>query len=118
MIAAYDGNRLTGVEDASGNDDGFKNGVTEAVEYEYDRNGNMEIDANKGITYIAYNHLNLPVEVVFSDGRRVKYLYDAAGTKLRKEANITVTDYVSGKHYVNDSLSFFSHGEGRRPARG
>ena len=82
----------------------------------------MEIDANKGITYIAYNHLNLPVEVVFSDGRRVEYLYDAAGMKLRKEAkvgnNITVTDYVSGKHYVNDSLSFFPHSEGRRPARG
>ena len=35
------GNQLTGVEDASGNVDGFVNGVTEETEYGYDANGNM-----------------------------------------------------------------------------
>ena len=77
----------------------------------------MESDENKSITHISYNHLNLPTEVTFSGGKSVKYMYDAAGIKLRKEAkvgnNLTITDYVSGKHYVNDSLSFFPHAEGR-----
>ena len=77
----------------------------------------MELDANKSITHIAYNHLNLPERVTFNNGKSVKYQYDAAGIKLRKETkegnNITITDYVSGKHYVNDTLSFFPHREGR-----
>ena len=56
----YEGNRLISVEDASNNDDGFKNGKSLALEYEYDANSpsrtpvgsNIVDDDNKGITHI------------------------------------------------------------------
>ena len=75
----YEGNRLISVEDASNNIEGFENGVSQTVEYEYDANGNMVNDDNKGITYISYNHLNLPERVTMDNGNYVKYTYDAAG---------------------------------------
>jgi hypothetical protein len=37
----------------------FNDGVDEDVEYEYDRNGNMVKDLNKGISLIEYNCLYL-----------------------------------------------------------
>ena len=40
--------------------------------YTYDANGNMTRDLNKGISNISYNLLNLPGEITFSDGRKVK----------------------------------------------
>ncbi len=94
-----------------------KNPANGAADYSYDANGNMISDYNKDITQIHYNHLNLPEMVVMDDGDYVKYTYDAAGIKLQKEArqgaNVTVTDYISGKHYVNGTLSFLQHAEGR-----
>ena len=32
-------------------------------DYTYDANGNLKSDANKGITNIEYNHLNLPTKI-------------------------------------------------------
>ncbi len=52
------------------------------AEYLYDANGNMTKDANKGITQILYNHLNLPSRITYSDGRVINYVYTANGTKL------------------------------------
>ena len=51
--------------------------------YANDANGNMTRDLNKGISNITYNLLNLPGEITFSDGRKVKYIYTADGTKVR-----------------------------------
>ena len=79
-------------------------------------------DLNKGISHIRgsafrYNHLNLPERVMMDNGDYVKYTYDAAGIKLKKEAktggSVVSTDYVAGKHYVNGTLSFLQHAEGR-----
>ena len=56
--------------------------------YAYDANGNMVKDLNKGITGIAYNHLNLPtgISINGSGGNgAISYIYDATGTKLRKK---------------------------------
>ncbi|MEL7146958.1 MAG: DUF6443 domain-containing protein, partial [Bacteroidota bacterium] len=113
------GNQLTNVEDSADDEGGFKdfNIASDTVEYEYDANGNMILDKNKGIVSIRYNHLNLPELVVIDDGTVVEYIYDAAGIKLRKEvttaSNVTITDYIAGRHYVNGTLSFLQHGEGR-----
>ena len=59
-----DGNQLRKVTDTGS--DGtfagafdFDDGADEDVEYEYDRNGNMVKDLNKGISLIEYNCLNL-----------------------------------------------------------
>ncbi len=94
-----------------------KNPANGAGDYTYDANGNMISDYNKDITQIHYNHLNLPEMVVMDDGDYVKYIYNAAGIKLQKEArqgaNVTVSDYISGKHYVDGTLSFLQHAEGR-----
>ena len=51
----------------------------------YDNNGNMISDANKEITSILYNLLNLPIKVVFSNSQPdVEWTYDAAGMKVKK----------------------------------
>lgn len=95
----YEGNRLLAVAD-SGNDEGFKDGNTSGDDYEYDENGNMTVDKNKGITNIEYNHLNLPIEVTMSGtGNYIQYLYDAAGIKLKQTVYeggnpVKTTDYV------------------------
>ena len=87
LVLSYSGNQLTRITD-SGEDSG-EYGVMEFVdrsnaanEYAYDANGNMTRDLNKGISNITYNLLNLPGEITFSDGRKVKYIYTADGTKL------------------------------------
>ncbi|MGB3468996.1 MAG: RHS repeat-associated core domain-containing protein, partial [Cyclobacteriaceae bacterium] len=123
MIYIFEGNRLLKVDDAGDKTEGFIDGVSLAEEYLYDASGNMIADKNKGITSIAYNHLNLPTQVTMSNGEVVTYIYDAAGIKLQKQhdngSRIEVTDYIAGKHYKDDGtgsgskLSFLQHAEGR-----
>ncbi len=116
---SYDaGNKLQSVTDASGIEQGFKDGNTVGDDYSYDANGNLTVDKNKNITSIKYNHLNLPIEVAFdnSDTKKINYIYDAGGMKLRKvvndNSNITTTDYAGNHIYENDELQFFNTAEG------
>ena len=104
------GNQLTRVDDAvatSAYNNGFefKDGVKQANEYNYDSNGNLTKDLNKGITNISYNCLNLPSVVTFSDGSTITYTYGADGTKLRTVHKIgsttTTTDYCGNVVYEN-----------------
>jgi RHS repeat-associated protein len=113
LAYTYDtGNKLTKVEDISGNTEGFSNGSNTANEYTYDLNGNMKTDANKGITAITYNHLNLPTSVSISGGT-INYVYDAAGIKQRKTVSTGgSTDYAGGFVYKNNTLKQFSQPEG------
>ena len=115
----YDsGNKLLKVSDTGNSTYGFKDGANQPVEYTYDGNGNMLSDANKGITNISYNHLNMPTEVVFNNNpnKRIEFVYDAAGIKQRKITNdngsITTTDYAGNQVYENGSLKQFYHAEG------
>ena len=99
-------------------DYGFRDDpASTANDYTYDANGNMVSDKNKGIVNIDYNFLNLPEYVDLGSGKSVKYIYDASGTKLKKESkdggNTITTDYISGIHYKNGSLDFIQHTEGR-----
>ncbi|PHS04932.1 MAG: hypothetical protein COA88_13040 [Kordia sp.] len=83
---ATNSNVLKGVSDASSQPDGFNDGNTSGNDYTYDFNGNMKTDANKQITSISYNHLNLPVTIYFlNPGDEITYVYDAAGVKLEKK---------------------------------
>ena len=104
------GNQLTRVDDAvatSAYNNGFefKDGVKQANEYNYDSNGNLTKDLNKGITNISYNCLNLPSVVTFSDGSTITYTYAADGTKLKTVhktgSTTTTTDYCGNVVYEN-----------------
>jgi len=105
LTYTYSGNQLTRVDDATGNTAGFNNGASTANEYVYDNNGNLTKDSNKGITNIAYNSLNLPSTVTFSDGSTIVYSYAADGTKLRTVHTISGTttqkDYCANVVYEN-----------------
>jgi RHS repeat-associated protein len=107
LTYTYSGNQLTKVEDATGNTNGFSNGASAANEYVYDNNGNLTKDSNKGITNIAYNSLNLPSKVTFSDGSTIVYSYSADGTKLRTvhviNGTSTQKDYCANVVY-EDSI--------------
>ena len=111
LIFTYLGNRLNTVEDTSGSTEGFKDGSHTAQEYTYDANGNTKTDNNKGITAIAYNHLNLPTDIILAEGT-IHYDYDATGVKQRKIAPGITTDYAGGFQYKNNDLQFFPTTEG------
>src|SRR5690606_5256902 len=116
LTYTYDGNRLLKVADDTNNPDGFKDGTNTGNDYTYDTMGNMLTDQNKGITNIKYNHLNLPTEVTFNTGK-IKYTYDAAGTRMAKKVEpssgvAVTTDYLGGFQYENNELKFFHQPEG------
>ncbi len=124
----YEGNQLIGLDDEGEmtydeydfRDRGSKfNQENFTHEYEYDANGNMISDANKGIVSIKYNHLNLPEEIWFENNRLIRYIYTSTGTKLRKEvfdengALIDQWDYIGNFVYQNEELEFILTDEGR-----
>ena len=54
----------------------------------YDANGNMVSDANRGVSEVRYNSLNLPSRIVFNNVRRIENRYRADGVKLSSEVII------------------------------
>jgi RHS repeat-associated protein len=116
-------NKLAGVTDQANNkastlgDFKYDPATKTATDYRYDANGNMTADNNKAIGAIAYNHLNLPQLITVTNKGTVTYVHDAAGNKLQKrtvEGNrTTVTDYIAGIEYKNDTLQQVGHEEGR-----
>lgn len=109
-------NQLVKITDTAANVNGFKDGANTTAEYAYDANGNMITDANKGITSIVYNHMNLPVKVVFPNGT-IEYLYNAIGEKVQKKVTETgqpvkTTLYLDGYQYLDTFLEFFPTAEG------
>ncbi|ASZ13081.1 RHS repeat-associated core domain-containing protein [Chitinophaga pendula] len=121
-------NRLQGVVDEIDNKNSTLGDFKEIEgkgndDYTYDDNGSMIRDANKGIALnaISYNHLGLPEKAVIKDKGTIFYLYDANGSKLRKtvvdntggSTKTTLTDYIGGFVYKNDTLQQLHHEEGR-----
>ncbi|TCI94780.1 DUF6443 domain-containing protein [Tenacibaculum sp. M341] len=119
----YDsGNKLQGVDDDGNVNYGYVDKPNSGSDYTYDDNGNMISDANKGITNIKYNHLNLPTQVLFSNGGQIVYTYDASGMKLKKEVESStqtpVATLYAGNYIYEEregeqaNLQFFNHPEG------
>ena len=136
-------NKLAKVTDAivatdNGKLGDFKDGANgTGNDYAYDVNGNLTADANKAITGITYNHLNLPLVITLAGKGTITYTYDAAGNKLKKVTgeiasaannNITTTTtttYLGGTVFESkidnnaqttdytDKLQFIVHEEGR-----
>ncbi len=112
------GNQLLSVADATQHGEGFRDLNTTGDDYDYDDNGNMTQDLNKGITNIAYNYLNLPETITFENGNSIQYIYDAAGIKLAQKVfedgvETKNTEYVGSNIYENDVLVSIQHEEGR-----
>lgn len=83
----YEGNQVRKIDDAVSGPYyagafHFVDGSDSDIEYEYDRNGNVTKDLNKGITSIQYNALNLPVKICYADNSYQQFVYDAEGHKL------------------------------------
>ncbi len=81
----------------------------------YDINGNLNKNNYKNVSTISYNHLNLPTLITFSGNNSIEFLYDAAGTKLRKtvRTNGTVT-YV--QDYLAGGIEYRQNGAGSKRA--
>ncbi|WP_265129356.1 RHS repeat-associated core domain-containing protein [Chryseobacterium oranimense] len=101
MTYAYEGNRLTSVNDIIPNFGGYIGGTII-----YDANGNMTDNPDKGMK-ITYNFLNLPSLYTLGTGRSkstVSYTYRADGVKLRKiytpGLGPITTDYLDGFQYA------------------
>ena len=92
------------------------NKTTSSTDYTYDANGNLSVDKNKDIGNIHYNYLNLPDSITVTGKGNIKYVYDAAGNKLKKitteGAKVTTTLYLFG-NFINDTLQFLPQEEGR-----
>ncbi|WP_228428608.1 DUF6443 domain-containing protein [Chryseobacterium daecheongense] len=102
----YEGNRLTAVNDGSGNPTGYEGG---GGYIEYNSNGSMINMPDKSINDIGYNHLNLPNAFGINNNiNKLLYLYGADGTKRRKITHLskpdgvflTITEYLDGFHYL------------------
>ena len=99
LTYVYTGNRLSSVDDASGNNTGVKSGTSS---YGYDANGNMTSDGNRGAT-LTYNYLNLP-QTVAVGGKTLTYDYDAAGTKHKYIADTLTVKYAGAFEYNQDNV--------------
>lgn len=92
------------------------NKTTSAIDYGYDSNGNAVFDKNKNIDTIHFNYLHLPDSIHVAGKGYIQYVYDATGVKLKKitteGSRVTTTLYMLGT-YVNDTLQYFGHDEGR-----
>jgi RHS repeat-associated protein len=78
----------------------------------------MNADANKNISSIQYNYLNLPAVITVTGKGTISYVYDAAGNKIQKTVAESgqpskTTLYLGGAVYENDVMQFTGHEEGR-----
>ncbi|MBN3584966.1 hypothetical protein JYB64_21470, partial [Algoriphagus aestuarii] len=66
-----------------------------------------------------YNHLNLPREITFTSGAKIRFAYDAEGTKLGQKVynssgTLTKTqDYIGEIVLLDGQLDYLIHEEGR-----
>ena len=112
LTYAYNGNQIKSISDKAGSllyngSFDFKDGVDADVEYFYDANGALVKDLNKGISNIEYDVLGNLKCITFSNGFKTKYIYDAAGNKLRTthESVVTnTTDYIGSFIFEDGKL--------------
>ncbi|MEW7289681.1 RHS repeat domain-containing protein [Aquimarina sp. 2304DJ70-9] len=93
-------------------------GFSQNDQYTYDSNGNLIEDDNKNIVSITYNVLNLPEEVIFSDGRKIINTYSADGKKISQKiiqsdgSTQAKKDFLENIVYASDQLEYINTSEG------
>ena len=115
LSMTYDGNRLASVSDSApapsvtGSAD-FRDGASMAVEYTYDRNGNMTSDLNRRISSVSYNRQNRPARMRHAGGTET-FTYLPDGTKrgrtfLGKGRSLSRTEYRGNLVCADDTLKY------------
>ena len=90
----YDGNQLVhvsnkGYKDSSSDTQIADREYSNATEFQYDANGNMTRNLNKGILKIKYNVLNLPEYVYMKNNQYLHNIYDGDGKSIQVSLNTT-----------------------------
>ena len=83
----YNGNQLDKIDDEYESNSYLikqyhDNNSSTDNDFAYDANGNMIYDKDRGIAAIRYNLLNLPDEILFTNGNLIIHRYDATGNRL------------------------------------
>ena len=115
LSMTYDGNMLASVSDSApapsvtGSAD-FRDGASMAVEYTYDRNGNMTSDLNRKVSLISYNRQNRPARMRHAGGTET-FTYLPDGTKrgrtvLGKDRSLSRTEYRGNLVCADDTLKY------------
>jgi len=127
------GNKLLKVRDnsnigtANGKLGDFSDGSNgDADDYNYDDNGNLQVDLNKGISTggingkaISYNFLDKPENITIPGKGVLKIVYDADGNKVQKKFTsegsqiVVTTTYVGNLVYKEDDVQYVNFEEGR-----
>ena len=120
LTISYNGNQLVKVTDAAealnySDALDFHDGDDTACEYDYDSNGALTRDSNRGIKSIAYDYAHYPSYINMSIGKKIRYVdndYTADGRKLSSKhkaypsgnISVTTTDlYIDGLMLRNDA---------------
>lgn len=115
-------NRLLGVSDGLESNayisKDYKPNNSKTQDYKYDDNGNQIFNEDRRISKTIYNHLNLPSEITFSTGGKIKFIYNAEGSKIGQEiysgSTLTKkTEYLGDMVFLNGTLDYIIHEEGR-----
>ena len=112
LIYTYEGNRISAIRDNASNYDATYTGAQDfhggsgqqSGEYNYDNNGNLFSDFNKGLATIKYNILNLPDTVQHVNGHLLSNSYDATGDKflaIHRTMNGSGVSMQAGWTYYN-----------------
>ena len=88
LYMTYVGNRLTSVRDSAShftyaNATDFSGVTGQEYPLTYDASGALTSDAGRGMARIDYDQGGNPVRIQFTDGSVTRYIYSAAGEKLR-----------------------------------
>lgn len=85
------GDQLSSVGDV-GTMDGFKNGTNTNDDYEYYPDGKLKKDANREISLIEYNFLDLVSKISRGNGDYIEYKYTSTGIKRQTKRHIGGND--------------------------
>ena len=120
LLYSYTGNRVSYVTDKGDQTLGFEEIAGITASYDYDANGNITTQANRGINKIEYNYLDKVTKVEkVKNGQTItiEYVYTAEGHQIQKLETIagktTQTDYIGNQVFKDYELEYIQFDEGR-----
>jgi RHS repeat-associated protein len=114
----YTGNQVRAIHDSALRNKGFRDADIQGDAYDYDSNGNMVVDRNKGV-HIHYNALNRIDEITHVSGESMRFGFDADGLKRFREVlgsdgrRVGLLDYVGDCVLQDENPRLVRHDEGQ-----